>query len=81
MKIPSASPGSADKNKTGSWRDMKPIIKGNCIKCTMCAKHCPDGAIKVTEKGAEINYDYCKGCGICSTLCPVKIITMEKEKK
>jgi len=27
----------------------------------------------------QINYDYCKGCGICSEICPVKAIEMEEE--
>jgi len=26
----------------------------------------------------QINYDYCKGCGICSEICPVKAIEMEE---
>jgi Pyruvate/2-oxoacid:ferredoxin oxidoreductase delta subunit len=27
----------------------------------------------------KINYDYCKGCGICAHECPLKIIKMERE--
>jgi 2-oxoacid:acceptor oxidoreductase delta subunit (pyruvate/2-ketoisovalerate family) len=43
--------------------------------------YCPDGAIIVEdEKIKEINYDYCKGCGICQNECPKDAITMEAEK-
>ncbi|MDP8292431.1 MAG: 4Fe-4S binding protein [Candidatus Orphnella occulta] len=24
------------------------------------------------------DYDHCKGCGICASICPVKCIKMEK---
>jgi pyruvate ferredoxin oxidoreductase delta subunit len=27
----------------------------------------------------EVNYDYCKGCGICAQECPVKAISMVPE--
>jgi pyruvate ferredoxin oxidoreductase delta subunit len=31
------------------------------------------------EKMVDINYDYCKGCGICSRECPVEAIKMMEE--
>jgi pyruvate ferredoxin oxidoreductase delta subunit len=37
-----------------------------------CWVFCPENAIIVDgEKIAGINYDYCKGCGICVNECPV----------
>jgi pyruvate ferredoxin oxidoreductase delta subunit len=27
----------------------------------------------------RIDYDYCKGCGICESVCPVKAIRMAEE--
>jgi 2-oxoacid:acceptor oxidoreductase delta subunit (pyruvate/2-ketoisovalerate family) len=74
-----SEPGSTVRNKTGTWRTMKPTIdEKKCIKCGLCWTFCPDSAISAKIK---INYDYCKGCGICVKNCPVQAIAMEKEKK
>ena len=36
-------PGSSIKNKTGSWRSMRPIIdRDKCIKCGTCLEVCPE---------------------------------------
>jgi Pyruvate/2-oxoacid:ferredoxin oxidoreductase delta subunit len=34
----------------------------------------------MTDKAIEINYDYCKGCGVCSQECPTDAINMEREE-
>lgn len=76
--------GSSRKNKTGSWRSMKPEIdRERCIKCGRCWQYCPDAAIFMDKKDgkARIDHDYCKGCGICAKECPVRCIEMKKEKK
>ena len=31
------------------------------------------------DKVADIDYCFCKGCGVCAQVCPVKAIKMEKE--
>jgi pyruvate ferredoxin oxidoreductase delta subunit len=72
-------PGNSVKNKTGSWRVMKPVKDfSKCTKCGFCWMFCPEMAIN--EK-FEINYDYCKGCGICVKECPFQALIMEKEDK
>ena len=80
-KVPLAKPKVGVAGKTGSWRWIKPIVDNNkCVKCFQCEIYCPDNTITVDpEKGATIDYDYCKGCGICAEVCPVKAITMAKE--
>ena len=75
-------PGSAMKYKTGDWRAFRPNVdQGKCINCLLCWIYCPDAAIIRKEKNVEVNYDYCKGCGICANECPVKAITMTEEKR
>ena len=37
----------------------------------MCTPFCPDSSIPVTNgKRSDFDYDHCKGCGICYTVCP-----------
>lgn len=70
-------------NKTGSWRNMRPILnQEKCTKCMLCWKFCPDLAIiiKEEEDRLEVDYDYCKGCGICAEECNTGAMTMEEEK-
>jgi len=55
---------------------------GACNDCGNCWLFCPDLAVKETaERKYEIDYDYCKGCGICANECPRNVIDMEKEVK
>ncbi|OYT47962.1 ferredoxin [Candidatus Bathyarchaeota archaeon ex4484_231] len=75
-------PGSALSYKTGAWRAFRPVVdQSKCINCLLCWIFCPDAAIIRKEKFVDVNYDYCKGCGICANECPVNAITMEEEKR
>lgn len=66
--------GNAAEYKTGSWRSSKPIwVQENCIQCLFCWIYCPDSSILVKdEKMTGIDYDHCKGCGVCALECPGK---------
>ena len=75
--------GSAKEYKTGDWRTFKPVIdKSKCINCLQCWIYCPDSSI-LAKDGKQVGFDYehCKGCGICASVCPVKCIEMVKEEK
>ena len=54
---------------------------GNCFECDNCYGVCPDNAIVKLGPGKrfEINYDYCKGCGLCAEECPCGAIDMKPE--
>lgn len=76
--------GNSRENKTGSWRVKRPIFyPDRCTHCLICWVYCPDNSIIVKDgKITGIDYDFCKGCGICSEECPLKekAILMEEEK-
>ena len=56
---------------------------GNCFECDNCYAVCPDNAVIKLGAGNRfaINYDYCKGCGLCAEECPCGAIDMVKEVK
>jgi 2-oxoacid:acceptor oxidoreductase delta subunit (pyruvate/2-ketoisovalerate family) len=52
---------------------------GLCNSCRNCDLFCPDIAVLMKGKGPEINYDHCKGCGICVQECPRGALAMADE--
>jgi 2-oxoacid:acceptor oxidoreductase delta subunit (pyruvate/2-ketoisovalerate family) len=54
---------------------------GNCFECDNCYGVCPDNAVIKLGPGQRfaIDYDYCKGCGICAVECPAGAIAMVPE--
>jgi 2-oxoisovalerate ferredoxin oxidoreductase delta subunit len=82
MPIAPMSVGSQMHNKTGVWRNMRPVINlAECIQCGICWKFCPDACIYVENEWPVIDYEYCKGCGICGEECPTKCIANVEEKR
>lgn len=53
---------------------------GVCNRCDNCWVFCPDMAI-IRNEEYEVDYDYCKGCGVCARECPRYVITMEEEER
>lgn len=54
---------------------------GICNQCDNCHLFCPDLAVcrDDSAQGRHINYDYCKGCGICVVECPRNAMVLEEE--
>ena len=45
-----------------------------CLGCGDCKSVCPENAIEVTERLAQVDPDRCISCGACITTCPKHII-------
>ena len=50
--------------------DAMKACKNACIGCKKCEKVCAEGAIKVMDNLARIDYTKCKNCGACTEVCP-----------
>ncbi|MGB9638091.1 MAG: 4Fe-4S dicluster domain-containing protein [bacterium] len=76
--IPKSKPAKGAVGKTGLWRTAKPVInESKCIKCVICWAFCPETAIiRHQDNSVSIDYEYCKGCGVCANECPTKAIDM-----
>lgn len=82
--IPISFPNKGAIGKTGTWRVYRPIIdQKKCTKCNTCYIYCPEGTIQFddSQQCLLIDYDYCKGCGICAKVCNVKAIELKLEEK
>ncbi|MFQ5841706.1 MAG: 4Fe-4S binding protein, partial [Thermodesulfobacteriota bacterium] len=56
---------------------------GLCNECENCYVFCPDLSVTIDTRAVKyrINYDYCKGCGICIAECPRNALSVEREAK
>ena len=62
------------------WRVFRPVIdQEKCVRCLRCFLVCPDGAIDKSGDRLEIDYGFCKGCGVCAYECKLGAITMVRE--
>jgi 2-oxoacid:acceptor oxidoreductase delta subunit (pyruvate/2-ketoisovalerate family) len=55
---------------------------GLCNQCDNCRLFCPEIAVIRNDnpQGRHIDYDYCKGCGLCVTECPRNAMVLEEER-
>lgn len=78
---PSAESGILVESNAG-WRVMKPILDNDkCVNCLKCWVLCPEGVVDREGGKMTIDFNYCKGCGLCAEECPTKAIEMVKEGK
>ena len=77
--------------KNAGWRNMRPVLDaGKCTGCLQCYLYCPDGCIfrpvrqAIDAAGAAavaIDYDFCKGCGVCVEVCRFGALAMIPESE
>ncbi len=63
--------GKSAEYLTGGWRSMRPLWDADaCTSCMLCWIACPDSSILVKDREmVGIDYDHCKGCGVCVKEC------------
>lgn len=56
---------------------------GECSCCENCYSFCPDSAVSWNDQQEifEIDYDFCKGCGICANECSSHCMDTVPEEK
>ncbi len=56
---------------------------GTCNECENCYVFCPDASVIKTEEilSHQVDYDFCKGCGICFSECPRGAISLKEEER
>jgi 2-oxoacid:acceptor oxidoreductase delta subunit (pyruvate/2-ketoisovalerate family) len=56
---------------------------GTCNDCENCYVFCPDASILKREGKIfhQVDYDFCKGCGVCFVECPRRAISLEEEAR
>lgn len=67
--------------KVALFESRRCLSCGNCFECDNCYGVCPDNAVVKLGAGNrfKIDYDYCKGCGLCAAECPCGAIEMIPE--
>lgn len=67
-----------------SFRGCQALNDEICVGCSLCARNCPEGAIKMvivkepklSKKRPQINLGRCSFCGFCIEACPTNALTM-----
>ena len=50
--------------------------KTGCIKCEICVKSCPEGAIHMERGLPVVDEHLCTSCGTCVAKCPTKVFKL-----
>ena len=56
---------------------LEALEEGVTMRWLSTVAHADEGTLRIAY---EIDYDYCKGCGICAAECPCGAIAMMPEE-
>ncbi|MCX7796370.1 MAG: DUF362 domain-containing protein [bacterium] len=56
------------------------VDDNRCIRCEICLRSCPKGAITRVNDRIEIDYKRCISCYCCHELCPQRAIRIKRNK-
>ncbi|BER92958.1 MAG: H+/Na+-translocating ferredoxin:NAD+ oxidoreductase subunit [Candidatus Atribacteria bacterium] len=62
-------------------KEVRAVCKKGCIKCQLCVRTCPVGAISFKEGRIVIDHEKCTLCGACVEKCPTKCIVFVSRSK
>ena len=61
-------------NSKDKGKFVRKYCRAGCLGCSICQKSCQEGAIKVIDNLAQIDFDKCTLCMVCVDKCPAKVI-------
>lgn len=55
-----------------------PVITNQCTACGACADICPQNAVQINDRMAEVTYSRCIRCFCCHEICPEDAIVLRR---
>lgn len=81
IRIPRSRKGAIPlcSNRNPVKTSVMATCKTGCIKCEICVKSCPVGAIRMEHGLPVVDEKLCTSCGTCVAKCPTKVFRLVEE--